>query len=70
MECKHCKTDLDGGDIFIFFLYKYNDKKEALESAKKYGWSETNKLRFSSAVIVQPVDGPQYIVCPVCKGVL
>lgn len=67
MDCKHCKSDLDGGDIYQHFLLKYNDKKEALETAKRYGWSETNKLRFSSAVIVQPVDGPKYIVCPVCK---
>lgn len=70
MNCKHCDADLDGGDIFQHFLYKYNDREKALESAKRYGWSETNKLRFSSAVIVQPDNKPQYIVCPVCKNIL
>lgn len=67
MNCKNCNSDLDGGDIFQHFLYVYNDTEKALESAKMYGWSEKNKLRFSKAFIVQPDDKPQYMVCNVCK---
>ena len=66
--CQHCRANLDGGDIFEYFLVKYMNRKKALESAKQYGWSETNKLHFNKSIIVQPDTGEQYDICPICKN--
>jgi hypothetical protein len=65
--CKFCSADLDGGDIFEYFL-KQMDRKTALEAAKGYGWSETNKIHFNKAIIVQPDRGEQYTICAYCKN--
>ena len=70
MNCPYCKANLDEGDIFEHFLLKYNDREKALCSAKRYGWSEINKVRFNRSVIVQPDRLPQYTICPDCKKVL
>ena len=70
MNCPFCKTNLDEGDIFEHFMLKYNNREKALSSAKSYGWSETNKVRFNRSVIVQPDRSPQYTICPDCKKVL
>lgn len=64
--CQHCSENLDGGDIYEHFLKSMNHI-EALESAKKYGWSETNKIHFTKAIIVQPDSSPQYSICPKCN---
>lgn len=66
-ECRFCKSDLDGGDILEIFL-KHMDREKALKSAKAYGWSETNKIHFSKAIIVQPDRDEQYLICPYCKN--
>ena len=66
-ECRFCKSDLDGGDIFEVFL-KQMDREKALKSAKAYGWSETNKIHFNKAIIVQPDSETQYIICSYCKN--
>jgi len=66
--CRHCKANLDKGDIFEYYLDFYNlNVKKALEVAATYGWSETNRIHFNRSVIVQPDKGPQYIQCPDCK---
>lgn len=66
-ECRFCKSDLDGGDIFEVFL-KQMDREKALKSAKAYGWSETNKIHFNKAIIVQPDRDEQYLICPYCNN--
>lgn len=65
--CQHCGSDLDGGDIFKYFLLEYGDELKARETAAKYGWTETNKKHFNRCVIVQPYGGSQYTMCPDCK---
>lgn len=66
--CQHCNANLDEGDIFEYYLLCYSgDQKRALETAKDYGWSETNKIHFNRSVIVQPDKSPQYVICPDCK---
>jgi len=66
--CQHCGVDLDAGDIFEHFLNEYMDHKKALESAKQYGWSETNKIHFNKSIIIQPDNDPQYVICPYCEN--
>ena len=66
--CKHCGVNLDDGDIFEHFLVKYMNYTKALNAAKQYGWSETNKIHFNRSVIVQPDNSPQYVICPHCKN--
>ena len=41
-----------------------------LISASHYGWSLTNRKRFSKRTIVQHEDRPQEVVCPACRKVL
>jgi hypothetical protein len=65
--CQHCSANLDDGDIFEHFMVKYKDKIKALDTAKRYGWSETNKIHFNRSVIVQSDKQPQYEICPECK---
>ena len=68
MECLHCCADLDKGDVLEHFLKAYQGNvTRASEAAAGYGWSETNRVRFNRAVIVQPENGPQFVQCPECK---
>ena len=70
MECRHCKVNLDKGDVYAVLLEIYNgDTVVALRAAKIHGWTETNKLRLQNVVIVQPEKGPQFMQCNLCKGV-
>jgi len=64
--CQHCGSDLDSGDIFEYFLLKYDDPVKALETAKLYGWSETKRKHFNRATIVQSETEAQYTICPDC----
>ena len=66
-SCRHCGADLDKGDAFEYFMSKYNDPSKAMESAAKYGWSDTNRVHFNRSCIVQPENAPQYTACPDCK---
>ena len=53
MECPHCGANLDEGDVLEHFLIKYGEYTKAIETARLYGWSETNKARFNRSIIVQ-----------------
>ena len=64
--CQHCGSNLDSGDIFEYFLLKYDDPVKALETAKLYGWSETKRKHFNRATIVQSETEAQYTICPDC----
>jgi hypothetical protein len=68
--CKHCGTNLDGGDIYEYFLAKCGDKNKALSFARGYGWKETDKVRFHNSIIVQPDKEEQYVICSKCKSVI
>ena len=70
--CAHCKADLNAGDIFQVLKSQKNDTTdEAIEhDASLYGWTKENKKQFSRRIIVQPVNGPQYVMCPDCENVL
>jgi hypothetical protein len=65
--CKHCKTNLDDGDILEYFVLEYGNYTKALEVANKYGWSETNKLHFTWVITIQPDNSSQYNICPECN---
>ena len=67
--CRFCDADLDNGDIFHHFLHKTKDAKLALQIAKDYGWTETNKLHFLKTVLVQPEGQTQFEICPFCKNI-
>ena len=68
--CKHCGVNLDGGDIYEYFFARYVNVAKALESAKAYGWKETDKIRFNNSIIVQPDKGEQYSICPNCNKII
>jgi hypothetical protein len=59
---------LDRGDVMEHFFARSGDARSATEAASAYGWSETNRVRFSRSVIVQPENGPQFVQCPECKN--
>ena len=69
--CPYCNYELDDGDIYhklrtnVFYLVKTD--AEIKELAQQYGWTPENGKRFTKRVIVQPFDGPQYVMCPECK---
>lgn len=65
--CQHCSADLDEGDILEHFLLKYGDYIKARETARLYGWTETNKIHFNRTIVMQPKKGSQYTICPDCK---
>ena len=68
MECRKCGANLDRGDVLEHFLSAYSGNvQRATEAAFAYGWSETNRVRFDRSVIVQPENGPQFVLCPECK---
>jgi hypothetical protein len=68
LECLHCGAKLDRGDVLEHFLRAYaGNVQRAAEAASSYGWSETNRVRFNRAVIVQPENGHQFVQCPECK---
>lgn len=67
--CPHCGFELDGGDIFEFFLTKNNGNKDlALEDAASFGWSDTNFKRFTRTVGLYDMDLDRVIAyyCPNC----
>ena len=68
MECANCGASLDKGDVLEHFLTVYSgNAQRAMEAASSYGWSETSRVRFNRACIVQPENGPQFAECPECK---
>jgi len=62
-----CHEDLNADDIYEHFLRTEGDEEKALRAARAHGWTESNKLHFTKAVIVQPDREPQYEVCPKCN---
>ena len=71
LECAHCCANLDRGDVLKHFIRAYSgDVASATRAATAYGWSETNRVRFNHAVIVQPENGQQFLQCPECKHML
>ena len=68
LECLRCGANLDRGDVLEHYLRAYPaNVQRATEAASAYGWSETNRVRFNKAVIVQPENGHQFVQCPECK---
>lgn len=66
--CQHCRANLDDGDIFEFFLSEYVNYAKARETARLYGWTETNKKHFTREIIVQSNNNDlQYTICPNCN---
>lgn len=64
--CRHCRANLDEGDIWEYFIEYTGNEAIALESATFYGWSETNPLHFNRAYMETPQVGTQYYRCPDC----
>jgi hypothetical protein len=65
--CRHCGVDLDLGDAFEYFLLEYNDREKAMQIARQYGWSETNKVHFNGSIIIQSETCSQYTICSNCE---
>jgi hypothetical protein len=69
--CPHCNCELDDGDIYTKLRHNkyYTDKTdvEVKLSATYYGWTTNNGKRFTKKIVVQPLDGIQYLICPECK---
>ena len=62
--CRHCKSDLDAGDVLEHFLRLYTLEK-ALRIARQYGWSHVRHIHFDRSIIIQGKEG-QYTICPDC----
>lgn len=89
--CPECKTSWDNGDIYEHYLeakfnplhdmhetYSNKSLGEIKKIAKKYGWTEKNKKRFSKVIGIdcsmsldanddETYDGVSYWQCPDCK---
>lgn len=89
--CPECKASWDNGDIYEYYLEaKFNPNHEdhtvfsnkslaeIKKMAKKFGWTEKNKKRFSRVVGIdcslsldanddEAYDGVSYWQCPDCK---
>ena len=68
--CKHCRHNLNDGDIFDILKIMHSDLTDEIieKHASHYGWTKTNKKQFSRKIIVQPLNEPQFEICPDCKG--
>lgn len=68
--CKHCKADLDDGDVYFklksIFGIIYNDD-EIIRMASLHGWTHENRIRFTRERVVY-TDRETYTICPDCKG--
>lgn len=68
-NCRHCKTNLDKGDMYEVLLYRFRgDSETALREAKRYGWTEANRKHYTHEMIIYPLNGNKYTVCPHCNG--
>ena len=71
--CPHCEFELDDGDIFCKLRgmkeYAGKSDNEVEIIALSYGWTPQNRRRFTKRCVVQPIDSPQYVMCPECKVV-
>jgi hypothetical protein len=69
--CSHCGFDLDDGDVFTklrsLSVYKDKSDNDVEVIALSYGWTPQNKKRLTKKIVVQPMDEPQYTMCPECK---
>lgn len=70
MRCRHCKVDLEIGDVFDVLKQKHPElsDEEISKKASLYGWKSYARVSFTKEIIVQPETGPQYTECPACKG--
>ena len=66
--CRHCGTDLDDGDILERLRMGEHDPQKLEEWAHCFGWTPSNRKRFTRVVTVQPLRGAQYEECPDCGG--
>lgn len=65
--CQHCNANLSEGDIFDVLFAQCNNYEEALEDAKHFGWSTSNKIHFKRARVIQCVNSrKQWTICPDC----
>jgi hypothetical protein len=67
--CRHCKAELAGEDIYVYFLKQTGDPKIALEKARSFDWCEHKKYCWMKTSIVQNTFGrDQWIECVLCRG--
>lgn len=72
-NCPKCGGLWDGGDIVETLsaheLYKGKTVEEIKEMAAMYGWSESDKKRFSNLIAVDTGnDRTEYYQCPHCNA--
>lgn len=69
LRCRHCKTDLDDGDVYHklkgIYSFIYNDDYIRY-MASMHGWRESFRLRFTKETEVLSSQG-NYVICPTCK---
>ncbi len=71
--CPKCYFNLDGGDIYEYYLTKNNgNKREAREFASLYGWCEEAPQRFKLwlGIYDYKCDGITHYICPKCETFL
>ncbi len=68
-HCPHCKSLLDGKDIYQCFFDDYQDKAKALDYASSYGWTKERPTCFSRLIGVYDMeqDRTTHYECPDCK---
>lgn len=67
--CPNCQADLEGEDVYEYFLQQYRDEKKALEAAEMYGWTKENPKSFSRIIGLysDSLDRTIAFMCPDCQ---
>lgn len=71
--CPDCGANWDAGDVYETLrnsdLYKDETDEQVRESAAHYGWSETNKVRFSNLIGLYSIERDRTFSwqCPKCN---
>lgn len=69
-KCPHCEEHLDIGDIYDCLKKKHPQESDEKirEWAGNFGWSESNRVRFSNIVaVINPIsDRMSHYQCPKC----
>jgi len=68
-QCPHCNADLDGEDIYEYFLRIYSgNEKKAMETAELFGWAKEHPISFRLTIGEYDLEQDRTIGhrCPVC----
>lgn len=72
-KCPNCKINLEGEDIYLYFLREYaGDRARALDAAADYGWTKEKPCNFSKVIAVYDMEADRTMAyeCPECHKIL